>query len=194
VGFSKNFLLETVDIISRINTEILDNIIGELQSLRENKGRLFICGVGGSAGHASHAVNDFRKIAGIEAYSPTDNISEVTARTNDEGWETVFEQYLRVSQLSHRDALLIISVGGGCENPPVSANLVAAIKFAKSVNSKVFGIVGRDGGYTSAHGDHVLIVPMGNPESITPQTEGVAAILWHLMVSHPKLKLNKTKW
>jgi D-sedoheptulose 7-phosphate isomerase len=192
--FSKKYLEETIDIISKIDLRILENIIDEIQLIRYNKGRLFICGVGGSAGHASHAVNDFRKLVGIEAYAPTDNISEVTARTNDEGWDTVFEGFLKVSNLCDKDALLIISVGGGSENPPVSVNLVKAVKFAKSVNSKILGIIGKPDGYTKIHGDEVLVVPVIDQVMLTPQTEGVTAVVWHLMVSHPKLKLNKTKW
>jgi D-sedoheptulose 7-phosphate isomerase len=192
--FTEKFIGQTLEIISKIDISLLDQIINEIAIIRENNGRLFFCGVGGSAGHASHAVNDFRKLVGIESYSPTDNVSEVTARTNDEGWETVFTEFLKVSKLNENDALFIMSVGGGSEDPPVSVNLVSAVKFAKSVGCKVLGIVGREEGYTKVNGDFVLVIPnMGN-ENLTPHTEGLTAVIWHLMVSHPKLKKNETKW
>jgi D-sedoheptulose 7-phosphate isomerase len=172
----------------------LEGLVDELCSLRARKGRLFILGVGGSAGNASHAVNDFRKIVGIEAYAPTDNVSELTARTNDEGWATVFEAWLRVSHLSDRDALLIFSVGGGNREKGVSPNLVSALEYAKEIGARVLGIVGRDGGYTAKVADACLIVPTVNAEHVTPHSEAFQAVIWHGLVSHPKLKEQETKW
>jgi D-sedoheptulose 7-phosphate isomerase len=166
----------------------------QLVDLKKRNGRLFILGVGGSAGNASHAVNDFRKLAGIESYAPTDNISELTARTNDEGWETVFEAYLKVSNLDDKDCLLILSVGGGDLNKKVSVNLCRAIDYAKSKNTKILGIVGRENGHTHVHADVCLVIPTINSLNITPHSEAFQAIIWHLLVSHPKLKMNQTKW
>jgi D-sedoheptulose 7-phosphate isomerase len=194
VNFTEDFLLQSSEIIKSIDINSIDKVVNEILLIRSNFGRIFFCGVGGSAGHASHAVNDFRKLARIESYSPTDNISEVTARTNDEGWETVFEEFLRVSRFSEKDAVFVLSVGGGCVEPPVSVNLIKAINYAKSKKGKVLGIVGRDGGYTKKHGDAVVVIPNLFPKLVTPQTEGIAAIIWHLIVSHPKLSANKTKW
>ncbi len=194
MNFTEDFLLQSSEIIKSIDINSIDKVVNEILLIRSNFGRIFFCGVGGSAGHASHAVNDFRKLARIESYSPTDNISEVTARTNDEGWETVFEEFLRVSRFSEKDAVFVLSVGGGCVEPPVSVNLIKAINYAKSKKGKVLGIVGRDGGYTKKHGDAVVVIPNLFPKLVTPQTEGIAAIIWHLIVSHPKLSANKTKW
>jgi D-sedoheptulose 7-phosphate isomerase len=165
-----------------------------LASVRERSGRLFILGVGGSAGNASHAVNDFRKIVGIETYAPTDNVSELTARVNDEGWPTVFEAWLRVSHLQSRDAILVLSVGGGSVERNVSPNIVAALDYAKSVGASVLGIVGRDGGYTARVADVCVIVPTVHPDRITPHSEAFQAIVWHLLVSHPVLQQKATKW
>lgn len=192
--FSSEFLKETVEIISKIDHSKLEYMVAGLNEIKVSNGRLFICGVGGSAGHASHAVNDFRKLAGIESYSPTDNISEVTARTNDEGFDTIFEEYLRISKFNKNDAIFILSVGGGNLNPPISAGLIKAIDYAIEAKGKVFGIVGRDGGYSASKGSGVLIVPNLYPHHVTPHTEGIAAILWHLLVSHPLIKENPTKW
>ena len=166
-------------------------MIGEL---RATGGRLFILGVGGSAANASHAVNDFRKIAGIEAYAPTDNVSELTARTNDEGWATVFEGWLTTSKLAARDAVLVFSVGGGDVERNVSPNLVAALKLAKSVGAKIIGVVGRDGGYTAKVADACVLIPVVNPVHVTPHSEAFQAVVWHLLVSHPAVKVEQTKW
>jgi D-sedoheptulose 7-phosphate isomerase len=165
-----------------------------LAALRERGGRLFLLGVGGSAGNCSHAVNDFRKLCGIEAYSPIDNVSELTARTNDEGWDTVFSEWLKVSRLSARDAVFVMSVGGGNLERNISPNLVSALKLAGTVGARVLGIVGRDGGYTATVADVAVIVPTVNPETITPHTEAFQAVVWHLLVSHPALKAHQTKW
>ena len=166
-------------------------MIGEL---RATGGRLFILGVGGSAANASHAVNDFRKIGGIEAYAPTDNVSELTARTNDEGWATVFESWLKISKLQARDAVLVFSVGGGDLERNVSPNLVAALKLAKSVGAKIIGVVGRDGGYTAKVADACVLIPMVNTAHVTPHSEAFQAVVWHLLVSHPAVKVEQTKW
>lgn len=192
--FAESFLAEAKAVLDGINIDGIERAAALLSDLRAGGGRLFILGVGGSAANASHAVNDFRKIAGFEAYAPTDNISELTARTNDEGWATVFESWLRTSRLSPRDGLLILSVGGGSERANVSPNLVAALRFAKSVGSKILGIVGRNGGYTAEVADVALLVPVANPAHVTPLTEAFQAVLWHLLVSHPLLKTSPTKW
>jgi D-sedoheptulose 7-phosphate isomerase len=194
LNFSRDYIFQTSELIKAIEIKSIDDLVDEILRIRNNLGRLFFCGVGGSAGHASHAVNDFRKLIRIESYSPTDNISEITARTNDEGWETVFEQYLRVSKFNEKDAVFVLSVGGGSINPPVSVNLIKAIDFAREQKGKVLGIVGRDGGYTKEQGDCVVTIPNLFPNLVTPHTEGIAAIVWHLIVSHPKLDPNKTKW
>jgi D-sedoheptulose 7-phosphate isomerase len=162
--------------------------------VKVDEGRIFFLGVGGSAGNCSHAVNDFRKIVGIEAYAPTDNVSELTARTNDEGWSTIFVEWLKVSKLHRKDALFIFSVGGGNLEKNISPNLVEAIKFAKTVGAKVIGIIGRDGGYTGENADVCVLIPTVNPDTITPHSEAFQAVVWHLLVSHPKLKSNNTKW
>ena len=166
----------------------------QLVALRERKGRLFLIGVGGSAGNCSHAVNDFRKLCGIQAYSPVDNVSELTARANDEGWDTIFSGWLEISDLSVRDAILILSVGGGDSARNVSTNIVKAIDFAKSRGAKVLGIVGRDTGYTAKHGDVVVVVPQVNADRVTPLSEAFQAVVWHLLVSHPRVKAKPTKW
>ncbi|HEY3455209.1 MAG TPA: SIS domain-containing protein, partial [Bryobacteraceae bacterium] len=171
-----------------------ERIAGILADIRSQQGRLFVLGVGGSAANASHAVNDFRKITGIETYAPTDNVSELTARTNDEGWATVFESWLRVSRLQPRDGILIFSVGGGNLEEQVSPNLVKALQYAKFVGSKIVGIVGRDGGYTAKVADACVIIPTVNPVHVTPHSEAFQAVIWHLLVSHPSLKAHQTKW
>jgi D-sedoheptulose 7-phosphate isomerase len=185
---------EVANIARQIDTVMIEKIIKVFAQVKKNGGRLFILGVGGSAGNASHAVNDFRKLTNIEAYAPTDNISEITARTNDEGFETIFETYLKVSQLDAKDCILILSVGGGDIQRGVSKNLCTAIDFAKSRKAKIIGIVGKENGYTHQNADLCLVIPPVNPEAITPHSEAFQAIVWHLMVSHPRLKENATKW
>jgi D-sedoheptulose 7-phosphate isomerase len=192
--YSTRHLNETIEIVRRINPTDCEACVAELVQLRIRGGRLLILGVGGSAANASHAVNDFRKIAGIECYAPTDNVSELTARTNDEGWASVFVEWLRGSRLTSKDALLILSVGGGNLEKNVSPNLVAALQHAKEVGARVIGIVGKDGGYTAKVADACVIVPTVNPNNITPHSEAFQAVIWHLFVSHPDLKQNQTKW
>ena len=194
MNFSNQFLSEAVEILNRLDTATIDRAIALLADTRRRNGRLFILGVGGSAANASHAVNDFRKIAGLEAYAPTDNVSELTARTNDEGWAGVFEGWLRVSQLRADDTILVFSVGGGNVEKQVSPNLVAALQFAKQVGAKIIGIVGRDGGFTAKVADACVIIPTVNPAHVTPHAEAFQAVVWHLMVSHPDLKAAETKW
>jgi D-sedoheptulose 7-phosphate isomerase len=194
VTFSKEFLGESVSVIDAIDTERIEDVARGLAALRERGGRLFIIGVGGSAGHASHAVNDFRKICDIEAYTPTDNVSELTARVNDEGWDTTFAEWLRGSRLSAKDALLIFSVGGGDEAKGVSANIVAALRLAVERGTPIFGIVGRDGGTTAKLATAAVIIPPLYPDHITPHTEGLCAVVWHLLVSHPALAKIATRW
>ena len=192
--FTQGFLAEANQIIAKLDVASIEKAAGLLASTRAAGGRLFILGVGGSAANASHAVNDFRKIAGIEAYAPTDNVSELTARTNDEGWSSIFDSWLRTSRLRANDLLLVLSVGGGNLEQNVSPNLVAALKYAKSVGAKIIGIVGRDGGYTATVADACVLVPVVNPAHITPHTEALQAVIWHLLVSHPAVKLQATKW
>lgn len=192
--FTEQFLAETSEIIRRVDISAVEAVASLLAACRASGGRLFILGVGGGAASASHAVNDFRKICGLEAYAPTDNVSELTARTNDEGWAGVFEGWLRVSRLRAHDMLLIFSVGGGDLEKQVSPNLVTAIRYAKSVGARVAGIVGRDGGFTRLAADACILVPVANPLHITPHTEAFQAVLWHLLVTHPALKTAETKW
>jgi D-sedoheptulose 7-phosphate isomerase len=192
--FSQRHLQEAREIIDSIDVALIERMVSILVELREAGGRLFVLGVGGGAGNSSHAVNDFRKIVGIEAYAPTDNVSELTARTNDDGWETVFVEWLKTSRLKPTDGLFIFSVGGGDLEKNVSPNLVRALQYAKEVGAKVLGVVGRDGGYTAKVGDAVSIVPTINPEAITPHSEAFQAVIWHLLVSHPRLKIRQTKW
>jgi D-sedoheptulose 7-phosphate isomerase len=188
------FLDETREILNRLDVTVIDRMVSRLVALRSLGGRLFVLGVGGSAGNASHAVNDFRKICGIEAYTPTDNVSELTARTNDDGWESVFSTWLRVSRLGNRDMVLVLSVGGGDLERNVSTNLVRALQYAKEVGATVLGVVGRDGGYTSQVADACLIIPTVNPRTVTPHAEAFQALVWHLMVSHPDLQAAEMKW
>jgi D-sedoheptulose 7-phosphate isomerase len=192
--FTEQFLAEAAEILKQIDVAAVERVAATLAACRAGGGRLFILGVGGSAANASHAVNDFRKICGLEAYAPTDNVSELTARTNDEGWAGVFEGWLRVSRLRATDALLIFSVGGGNLEKQVSPNLVAAIQYAKTVGAKVTGIVGRDGGYTAQNADACVIVPTVNAKHVTPHAEAFQAVIWHLLVTHPALKQAETKW
>jgi D-sedoheptulose 7-phosphate isomerase len=181
-------------ISAKIDTGAIDRLAHELAALREGRGRLFLLGVGGSAGNCSHAVNDFRKLCNIEAYSPVDNVSELTARTNDEGWDTVFTGWLEVSRFGAGDALMIFSVGGGDAERNVSVNLVRAIDLAKERGAKVYGIVGRESGHTARHGDLVVVIPPVDPDRVTPLSEGMQAVVWHCLVSHPVLQTRKTKW
>lgn len=192
--FIQQFISEAQAILAQLDKQQIERAVALLAQTRTQEGRLFILGVGGSAANASHAVNDFRKIAGIEAYAPTDNVSELTARTNDEGWSTVFAKWLEVSRLKANDLLFILSVGGGNLEKNVSPNLVAALQYAKQTGAKVIGIVGRDGGYTAKVADACVIIPTPNPENTTPHAEAFQAVIWHLMVSHPQLKLAPTKW
>jgi D-sedoheptulose 7-phosphate isomerase len=194
MSYSQQHLAETAEIVSQLDPAVCEKAVELLAAVRERKGRLFILGVGGSAANASHAVNDFRKIAGLECYAPTDNVSELTARTNDEGWNTVFAEWLKGSRLNKRDALLIFSVGGGNLEKNISANLVAALQLAKQNGASVLGIVGRDGGYTAQVADVTILIPMVNSATITPHTEAFQAVVWHLLVSHPRLKVAPTKW
>jgi D-sedoheptulose 7-phosphate isomerase len=190
----RQFFAEIQRIAAEIDAPAIARLVQELRELRERGGRLFLLGVGGSAGNCSHAVNDFRKLCGIEAYTPVDNVSELTARTNDEGWDTVFAGWLEVSRLGDRDALLILSVGGGDAERNISVNLVRAIDLARQRGAKVFGIVGRDSGYTARKADIAVVIPPVNPERVTPLSEGMQAVVWHCLVSHPDLQYRKTKW
>ena len=194
MSFSQSFLAETQAILTRLDPAVIERMATTLATVRDGGGRLFILGVGGSAGHAGHAVNDFRKLCGFEAYAPTDNVSELTARTNDEGWETTFAAFLTGSRIRAGDGLLVFSVGGGDKARNISANIVAAIDVAKSVGAIVTGIVGREGGYTARAGDAVVVIPPLYPDHVTPHTEGLCAVVWHLLVSHPALKTMPTKW
>jgi len=194
MSFVQQYLEETQKVVAGLDAAALEKSVDELARVRERGGRLFILGVGGSAANASHAVNDFRKICGFEAYAPTDNVSELTARTNDEGWSTVMSEWLKGSRLNGKDGLLIFSVGGGNLEKNVSPNLVSAIQLAKQAGASVVGIVGRDGGYTAKEANACVIVPTVNPEHVTPHSEAFQAVIWHLFVSHPKLKVNRTKW
>jgi D-sedoheptulose 7-phosphate isomerase len=191
---TQTYFQEVVKVAQTIDIAGIESLANELAALRERQGRLFFLGVGGSAGNCGHAVNDFRKLCGIEAYAPTDNVSELTARTNDEGWDTVFSAWLRTSRANDKDAVFIFSVGGGNLEKNVSPNLVSALKVAKERGLKVFGVVGRDGGYTKKVGDNVIIVPTVDPSRVTPHTEAFHAVVWHCLVSHPVLQQIATKW
>ena len=188
------FLEDASTIIKKIDHTQVKKMMQILQDIRKNNGRLFILGVGGGAGHASHAVNDFRKIAGIESYAPTDNVSELTARVNDDGWETVFESWLKGSRLTAKDCIFVFSVGGGNAEKNVSVNLVNALRFAKETGAKVIGVVGRDGGYTAKVADACVIIPTINEKTVTPQTEAFQAVIWHLIVSSPSMQKFEMKW
>ncbi len=193
-SFSQDYLAEASAVLQRLDGDAIERMVELLAETRAAGGRLFILGVGGSAANASHAVNDFRKIVGMEAYAPTDNVSELTARTNDEGWASVFEGWLRVSRLRNSDLLLVLSVGGGNLEKNVSPNLVAALQYAKKVGAKVIGIVGRDGGFTAQAADACVVIPTVNPQHTTPHAEAFQGVVWHLLVSHPRLKAATTKW
>jgi len=194
MSYALQHLKEAGEIIQKIDVEAIEKMASLLATVKAEGGRIFFLGVGGSAGNCSHAVNDFRKIVGIECYAPTDNVSELTARTNDDGWSSVFSEWLKVSKLAAKDALFIFSVGGGNLEKSISPNLVEAIKLAKTVGAKVTGVVGRDGGYTAQAADACVIIPTVNPDTITPHSEAFQAVVWHLLVSHPKLKVHQTKW
>ena len=192
--YSEQFLQETKEIIDTIDLKAIENMSELLLDLRNRDGRLFFLGVGGSAANASHAVNDFRKIVGIEAYTPSDNVSELTARVNDEGWDTVFSRWLQGSRLKKSDMLFILSVGGGNLEHKISVNLIKAVQYAKDIGCRVIGVVGRDGGYTAETADICVVIPTVNSETVTPHTEAFQAVIWHLLVSHPRLQVNKAKW
>lgn len=194
MNYSEEHLRETAEIVSRLDAALCEKAVELLATVRARGGRLFILGVGGSAANASHAVNDFRKIAGMECYAPTDNVSELTARTNDEGWSTVFAEWLNGSRLNQNDALMILSVGGGNLEKNISPNLVSALQLAKERGASILGIVGRDGGYTAKVADVTILIPTVNPANTTPHSEAFQAVVWHLFVSHPKLKVAETKW
>jgi D-sedoheptulose 7-phosphate isomerase len=194
MDFTRQYLAEAKQVLDSLDVAAVEAMASLLAQVREQGGRLFILGVGGGSANASHAVNDFRKIVGIEAYAPTDNVSELTARTNDEGWESVFAQWLQTSRIGAKDAVLVFSVGGGDKQRNVSPNLVAALSLAKSVGAKICGVVGRDGGYTATCADACVIVPTVNPVHVTPHTEAFQGVVWHLLVSHPLLKKAQTKW
>lgn len=194
MSYAQVHLDEAVQIINQIDPNKIEKMADLLADVKAKDGRIFFLGVGGSAGNCSHAVNDFRKIVGIESYAPTDNVSELTARTNDEGWHTIFAEWLKTSKLKPADALFIFSVGGGNLEKNISPNLVEALKYAKSVGAKVTGVVGRDGGYTAQVADACVVIPTVNADNITPHSEAFQAVIWHLLVSHPKLKANQTKW
>lgn len=193
-SFSKSFLGETIQILQELNPSEIDKIATTLAASRDQGGRLFILGVGGSAGHASHAVNDFRKICGFESYAPTDNVSELTARINDEGWDSCFAEWLKGCRINKKDSVLVFSVGGGNQEKNISMNLVRALEVAKDVGASITGIVGKDGGFTKKSSNACVVIPPKFTDRITPHTEGLAAVVWHLLVSHPALKIKQTKW
>jgi D-sedoheptulose 7-phosphate isomerase len=194
VSYIRNYLSEVHQVTDGLDTTTIERMVHELLALRQREGRLFFLGIGGGAGNAAHAVNDFRKIAGIESYTPTDNVSELSARVNDDGWETVFVNWLKGSKLGSKDGVFIFSVGGGNAEKNISANIVEALKYAKAVGAKVFGIVGRDGGFTARVADVCVVIPTVNPETVTAHTEAFQAVVWHLVVSHPKMKVSEMKW
>lgn len=194
MSYISGYLKDIARIAERLDRRVIDRMVEILVAVREGGGRLFILGVGGSAGNASHAVNDFRKLAGLECYAPTDNVSELTARTNDEGWHTVFAEWLKTSRIGPKDAVLVFSVGGGSREKNISVNLVEAVDAAKAAGAKVLGVVSRDGGYTRQAGDAVLVVPVVNPDSVTPYAESFQAVVWHLLVSDPRMMKKANKW
>lgn len=194
MNYTQQHLREATAIAQMLDISAIENIVTLLRQIKARAGRIFFLGVGGSAANCSHAVNDFRKLAGIECYSPTDNVAELTARINDQGWESTFAEWLKVSRLNERDAIFIFSVGGGSVEKNLSRNLIAAVDHARSIGAKVIGIVGRDGGYTAANADACVIVPTVNPDTVTPHAEAFQAVIWHLLVSHPQLKSSEAKW
>jgi D-sedoheptulose 7-phosphate isomerase len=192
--FIKHYLDEVHRVVDGINVEAIEQLVSGLAALREDEGRLFFIGVGGGAGNAAHAVNDFRKIAGFESYTPTDNVSELTARVNDDGWDSSFLNWLKGSRLSNKDGVFVFSVGGGSEEKNISANIVRALRYANQVGARIFGVVGRDGGYTAKMADACVIIPVVSPGSVTAHTESFQAVIWHLIVSHPKIQINEMRW
>jgi len=194
MGFVSEYLTETIKVVEQLDPDAIEKVVQLIAETRDQQGRLFILGVGGSAANASHAVNDFRKIAGMEAYAPTDNVSELTARTNDDGWSSVFVEWLRTSRLRKQDLILVFSVGGGDPERNISPNLISALQYAQAVGAKICGVVGRNGGFTARTADACVIIPTVNSNHITPHTEAFQAVLWHLLVSHPRLKAAQTKW
>ncbi len=194
MSYAQQHINESIQILNQIDVNAIENMATMLAEIKQHDGRIFFLGVGGSAGNCSHAVNDFRKIVGIEAYAPTDNVSELTARTNDEGWSTIFVEWLKTSKINSRDIIFVLSVGGGNLEKNISPNLVLALQHAKSVGAKITGVVGRDGGYTAQVADACVVIPTVNTDNITPHSEAFQAVVWHLLVSHPKLKARQTKW
>jgi D-sedoheptulose 7-phosphate isomerase len=194
VSYTQQHLQEAASIVQQLDVAAIEKLAELLAKIKASEGRIFFLGVGGSAANCSHAVNDFRKLAGIECYAPTDNVSELTARINDDGWEGTFVEWLKVSRLGERDAVFVLSVGGGNVGKNISPNLVAAVRHAKAMGAKVLGILGRDGGHTAQVADAAVIVPTVNPDTVTPHAEAFQAVIWHLLVSHPLLKANETKW
>lgn len=194
MSYSLDYLNEAKTIIDQLDPILIDQIVDLIVQTRKNHGRIFFIGVGGGAGNATHAVNDFRKIAGIESYTPTDNVSELSARTNDEGWGTVFMEYLKTSRLTKDDMVFVFSVGGGNKEKNVSTNIINALIYAKEKGAKITGVVGRDGGYTAQVADACVVVPTVNSSTVTPHTEAFQGVIWHLLVSHPKVALNEMKW
>jgi D-sedoheptulose 7-phosphate isomerase len=194
MSYTQQHLQETVAILERLDVAAIEGIVTVLELIKRDRGRIFFLGVGGSAGNCSHAVNDFRKLLGIECYTPTDNVSELTARINDDGWESAFVEWLRVSRLSDRDAVFVLSVGGGNMEKGISVNLAAAVDFARQTGAKVIGILGRDGGHTAPLADASVIIPTVNPQAVTPHCEALQAVIWHLLVSHPRLSPKEAKW
>ncbi|NQT55558.1 MAG: SIS domain-containing protein [Desulfobacteraceae bacterium] len=192
--YIKQYISELHQVIDRLDVDAIEHMVQLLTDLRGNGGRLFFLGVGGGAGNATHAVNDFRKICGIESYTPTDNISELSARINDDGWDSAFARWLKGSRLEKKDGIFIFSVGGGNAGKNISVNLVQALEYAKEVGAKIFGIVGRDGGYTAKVADACVIIPTVNPETVTPHTESFQSVIWHLIISHPDIKISEMKW
>ena len=192
--YSKDFCLDSIKILQSINHAAIEDIVNYLVKIRDQNGRLFFIGVGGGAGHASHAVNDFRKIAGIESYTPTDNVSELTARVNDDGWDTSYVNWLKTSRINSNDGIFVFSVGGGSKEKNISKNIIIALEHSKEVGAKIFGVVGRDGGYTNQVADRCIIIPTVNSKTITPQTESFQALVWHCIVSHPSIAINEMKW
>lgn len=194
MNYTQQHINESIEILQKIDASAIEQMAALLMKIKSTSGRIFFLGVGGSASNCSHAVNDFRKIVGIEAYAPTDNVSELTARTNDEGWSTIFIEWLKISKLNQNDLIFVLSVGGGNLEKNISPNLVSALQYAQEKKAKIVGIVGRDGGYTAKVADVCVIIPTVNPETITPHAEAFQAVVWHLLVSHPQLKTNQTKW
>jgi D-sedoheptulose 7-phosphate isomerase len=194
ISYTEHYLNETIQVVEQLDRDVIDRMVQLFVTTREKGGRLFILGVGGSAGNASHAVNDFRKIAGLEAYAPTDNVSELTARINDDGWDTAFARWLEGSRLCEKDLVFVLSVGGGNREMNVSVNLVKALEYAKEIGAKICGVVGRDGGFTAEVADACAIVPTISAHSVTPLAESFQAVIWHLIVSHPDVQVGETKW